>query len=252
MFPLRCLSQGRIQNFEGGGVRCEFVRPLATFLNLGCSIDFLIFSADEREFGALSEPLLTPPPPPPRIRRSPLQALPHMALSTATRLTQKTRRSEPMLAQCWASVIDGGPTLGQHWFNGACFAGNYLPWNITSQVRTHLTEETWSNAGSMLDHRLRRWSNIEAALGTLLVFIQTAPGYDAVSRGLWIAVFVLPGKSNVFQHGGGWERSRPQGPKNAQNFLMTMRHMSWACDLIAEMVLIFINLLAYLIIKAKS
>ena len=35
----------------------------------------------------------------------------------------------------------------------------------------------------MLDHRLRRWSNIEAALETLLVFIQTAPGYDAVSRG---------------------------------------------------------------------
>ena len=26
------------------------------------------------------------------------------------------------------------------------------------------------------------------------------------------------------QHGGDWERSRPQGPKNVYNFLMTVRH----------------------------
>ena len=31
------------------------------------------------------------------------------------------------------------------------------------------------------------------------------------------------------QHGGDWERSRPQGPKNVHNFLMTVRPLSWAC-----------------------
>ena len=34
-------------------------------------------------------------------------------------------------------------------------------------------------------------------------------------------------KNNVFQHGGDWERSRPQGLKNGHNFLMTVRKMSW-------------------------
>ena len=40
------------------------------------------------------------------------------------------------------------------------------------------------------------------------------------------------------QHGGDWERSRPQGPKNVHNFLMTVRPLSWACGHGTEMLLI--------------
>ena len=45
-------------------------------------------------------------------------------------------------------------------------------------------------------------------------------------------------KISVFQHGGDWERSRTQGPKNVKNFLTIVRKMSWACDLVANMSLI--------------
>ena len=40
------------------------------------------------------------------------------------------------------------------------------------------------------------------------------------------------------QHGGDWERSRPQRPKNVHNFLMTVRPLSWACGHGTEMLLI--------------
>ena len=46
--------------------------------------------------------------------------------------------SEPMLGKCWASVVDGGPTFIQHWFNVMCL--------------------------------LRRWSNIYTALVQCRVF----------------------------------------------------------------------------------
>ena len=38
-------------------------------------------------------------------------------------LTQQTRDIEAMLGQCWADVVDGGPTLNQHWFNVSCLLG---------------------------------------------------------------------------------------------------------------------------------
>ena len=31
---------------------------------------------------------------------------------------QQTRDIETVLGRCWAAVYDGGPTVGQHWFNG--------------------------------------------------------------------------------------------------------------------------------------
>ena len=37
---------------------------------------------------------------------------------------QPTRDIEPMLAQCWASDVDGGPTLNQHWLNISCWLGS--------------------------------------------------------------------------------------------------------------------------------
>ena len=39
------------------------------------------------------------------------------------------------------------------------------------------------------------------------------------------------------QHGGDWERSRPQGPKNVRNFLITVRPLFWACGHGTEMLL---------------
>ena len=38
----------------------------------------------------------------------------------------------------------------------------------------------------------------------------------------WMNVF-----AREIQHGGDWERFRPQGPKNFHNFLMTVRLLSW-------------------------
>ena len=32
----------------------------------------------------------------------------------------KKRAVHPKLFHCWASVVDGGPTLNQHWVNGSC------------------------------------------------------------------------------------------------------------------------------------
>ena len=60
----------------------------------------------------------------------------------------------------------------------------------------------------------------------------------------WIGVIVVPEKINVIQHGGDEERSRPHVPKYVHNFLLTVRAVNWACDLVAEMSLIPINLLA--------
>ena len=51
---------------------------------------------------------------------------------------------------------------------------------------------------------------------------------------MWSASWV-----NVFQHGGDWERSLSQGYlKNAHNFLLMLRQMNWACDIVAKMLLI--------------
>ena len=44
------------------------------------------------------------------------------------------------------------------------------------------------------------------------------------------------------QHGGDWDRSRPQGPKNVHNFSLTVRPLSWACGHGTEMLLILKNL----------
>ena len=35
---------------------------------------------------------------------------------------QQTRVFEPVLFQCWASVVDGGPPLKQYWFHVVVFS----------------------------------------------------------------------------------------------------------------------------------
>ena len=37
--------------------------------------------------------------------------------------SQQTRDVLPMLVYCWASVVDDGPTLNQHWLNVSCLLG---------------------------------------------------------------------------------------------------------------------------------
>ena len=34
-----------------------------------------------------------------------------------------SRDIEPMLVKCWVDVVDGEPTLNQHWFNVSCLLG---------------------------------------------------------------------------------------------------------------------------------
>ena len=71
-------------------------------------------------------------------------------------------------------------------------------------------------------------NKVSAHIGFSQVCV-SAHGYSIAvtsSPRSWIAVFVLPEKINVFQHGGDRERSRTQGPKNVHNCLLTVRKMS--------------------------
>ena len=43
------------------------------------------------------------------------------SMSDPTR--KKTRYTDPMLVQCWASVAAGGPALNQHWVSVSCWLG---------------------------------------------------------------------------------------------------------------------------------
>ena len=54
------------------------------------------------------------------------------------------------------------------------------------------------------------------------------------------------------QHAGDQKRSRPQGPKNAHNLLMTARAVSWACLHVTEMLLILIKLFSIRLFERKS
>ena len=38
---------------------------------------------------------------------------------------QQTRDIEPLLVHCWASVVDGEPTMNQQWLNVSCLLGVY-------------------------------------------------------------------------------------------------------------------------------
>ena len=48
-------------------------------------------------------------------------------------------------------------------------------------------------------------------------FFTDSLGRAHTEFGPWIAVFVLPGKNNVFQNGSDRQQSSSQGPKNAYN-----------------------------------
>ena len=48
-------------------------------------------------------------------------------MQSATSLNQQTRDFDPMLDHCWASVVNGGPTLVQHFVDVSCLLGRSLP-----------------------------------------------------------------------------------------------------------------------------
>ena len=52
--------------------------------------------------------------------------------------TQQTRHMGLMLEQCWANVVDGGPTLVQHWIDVLCLLGILLPKNPSRLRRSPL------------------------------------------------------------------------------------------------------------------
>ena len=53
--------------------------------------------------------------------------------------SQQTRDVQAMLAQCWASVADGGPTLSQHCWNVSCL--------LVQTCSSLITQECWFNEG---------------------------------------------------------------------------------------------------------
>ena len=55
-------------------------------------------------------------------------------------ISQQIRDFDPMLYQCWASVVNGGPTLLQHWVDVPCL----LKLDIFRQLSTTRDIETLS------------------------------------------------------------------------------------------------------------
>ena len=45
---------------------------------------------------------------------------------TLSLISQLARGFHPLLVQCWATVVDGGPTLNQQWDNASCLLGSRI------------------------------------------------------------------------------------------------------------------------------
>ena len=81
--------------------------------------------------------------------------------------TQQTRDVDRMLFQCWADVVDGGPTLKQHWVNVSCLLGttllDFLPvmhWSANIHMHNVHHNGESSNIGT------RWWVNISQLSAT--------------------------------------------------------------------------------------
>ena len=62
--------------------------------------------------------------------------------------TQQTRNILPMLDQCWASLVDGGTTLVQHWEDFSCLLGTHR-YNVVSM--TAQSRRLWANIKTTSD-----------------------------------------------------------------------------------------------------
>ena len=77
-----------------------------------------------------------------------------------------------------------------------------------------------TNVEIMLANRLRRWPAFKRHWSGVNKTINYCRG--PLSEAVDGCICYTRKK----QHGGDWERSRPQGPKNVHNFLMTVRPLS--------------------------
>ena len=142
-------------------------------------------------------------------------------------------------------------------------AMGYSTWGLSqiqvSQPPTLMTTISPSDPNSIWEQGLRRWW-LGVCLGPRpglgggggVEEERAGAGWElAVLSSLrsWIAVFLLPEKINVFQHGADWERSRPQGPKNVHNLLMAVRKMNSAYGYVTEMLVILKKTIFDLIIR---
>ena len=69
-------------------------------------------------------------------------------------ITQQTRDIDPMLVQCWASVVDDGPTLNQHWVNVSttCL--------LASEVADTGLVLKWANVRDIIPALSQHWANL--------------------------------------------------------------------------------------------
>ena len=51
------------------------------------------------------------------------------------KITQTLRSKQEGLAQCWANVVDDGPTLYRHWLNDSCLLGD----NVYNSPKRHFS-----------------------------------------------------------------------------------------------------------------
>ena len=62
----------------------------------------------------------------------------------------------PVLTKCWASVVDGGPTLDQHWVDVSCLqvyviSSTLIDTSILSFLVKHgMLKQCWFNVGTAL------------------------------------------------------------------------------------------------------
>ena len=105
--------------------------------------------------------------------------------------SEKPTPATPMLAQCRASVADGGSALKQHWLNDSCFQEKPTS---TNTRRSTMLQQCWpelkhhwviyylvftgasqyTNAVAILGHRRRRWASIVTALSSYLLCYVTS------------------------------------------------------------------------------
>ena len=105
--------------------------------------------------------------------------------------SQQIRDYHPMLVHCWAAVVDGGPTVDQHWVNVSGLLGSLHSWTclwLFSVASTAANKRRWFYVGLTSGLRLWRWPNNLRHLR-----VHTSPV---------VTVYFLPGRTegNVSQH----------------------------------------------------
>ena len=128
-----------------------------------------------------------------------------------------------MLDKCRASVADARPTLSQRW-QMVFMSGIRLQLQPVRQIPLSCHPHHSWQPPCLSNHPASETSTSPAQPPSRVVHSATVD---------WCICFT---RKN--QHGGDWERSRPQSPKNVHNFLITVRPLSWACGHGTEMLLI--------------